>query len=210
MKIGYIRVSAKDQNIERQLKKIRDLQIEDRFIFIDKESGKHFDRPNYQSMKKIIREGDLLHIDSLDRLGRNYDGVIAEWKHITRELKADIIILDNETLFDSRKFKDMGDMGKLMEDQFLSLLSYVAEQERNKIKQRQAEGIAEAKRKGQKFGRPVVKLETLSKEQQKILKDNYDRWKSEEIKGVEFSEMLNLKKTSFYKIMKEYENTLSK
>ncbi|EEK97289.1 DNA integration/recombination/inversion protein [Bacillus cereus BDRD-ST26] len=210
MKIGYIRVSAKDQNVERQLKKIRDLQIEDRFIFIDKESGKHFDRPNYQSMKKIIREGDLLHIDSLDRLGRNYDGVIAEWKHITRELKADIIILDNETLFDSRKFKDMGDMGKLMEDQFLSLLSYVAEQERNKIKQRQAEGIAEAKRKGQKFGRPVVKLETLSKEQQKILKDNYDRWKSEEIKGVEFSEMLNLKKTSFYKIMKEYENTLSK
>ncbi|MED3219428.1 recombinase family protein, partial [Bacillus thuringiensis] len=125
MKIGYIRVSAKDQNIERQLKKMRDLQIEDRFIFIDKESGKHFDRPNYQSMKKIIREGDLLHIDSLDRLGRNYDGVIAEWKHITRELKADIIILDNETLFDSRKFKDMGDMGKLMEDQFLSLLSYV-------------------------------------------------------------------------------------
>ncbi|MDA2113644.1 recombinase family protein, partial [Bacillus cereus] len=129
---------------------------------------------------------------------------------ITRELKADIIILDNETLFDSRKFKDMGDMGKLMEDQFLSLLSYVAEQERNKIKQRQAEGIAAAKSRGMKFGRPVVKLETLSKEQQKILKDNYDRWKSEEIKGVEFSEMLNLKKTSFYKIMKEYENTLSK
>ncbi|MEB9844984.1 recombinase family protein [Bacillus cereus] len=210
MNIGYIRVSAKDQNIERQLKKMKDLQIEDRFIFIDKESGKNFERPSYQSMKKIIREGDLLHIDSLDRLGRNYDGVITEWKYITRELKADIVVLDNETLFDSRKFKDMGDMGKLMEDQFLSLLSYVAEQERNKIKQRQAEGIAEAKRKGQKFGRPVIKLETLSKEQQKILKDNYDRWKSEEIKGVEFSEMLNLKKTSFYKIMKEYENTLSK
>ncbi|MEI4651687.1 recombinase family protein [Bacillus cereus] len=210
MNIGYIRVSAKDQNIQRQLKKMKDLQIEDRFIFIDKESGKHFDRPSYQSMKKIIREGDLLHIDSLDRLGRNYDGIIAEWKYITRELKADIVVLDNETLFDSRKFKDMGDMGKLMEDQFLSLLSYVAEQERNKIKQRQAEGIAEAKRKGQRFGRPVIKLETLSKEQQKILKDNYDRWKNEEIKGVEFSKMLNLKKTSFYKIMKEYENALLK
>ncbi|PGU74452.1 recombinase, partial [Bacillus cereus] len=120
MNIGYIRVSAKDQNIERQLKKMKDLQIEDRFIFIDKESGKHFDRPSYQSMKKIIREGDLLHIDSLDRLGRNYDGIITEWKYITRELKADIVVLDNETLFDSRKFKDMGDMGKLMEDQFLS------------------------------------------------------------------------------------------
>ncbi|PGK02531.1 recombinase, partial [Bacillus cereus] len=96
-------------------------------------------------MKEIIREGDLVYIDSLDRLGRNYNGVITEWKFITRELKADIVVLDNETLFDSRKFKGMGDMGKLMEDQFLSLLSYVAEQERNKIRQRQAEGIAAAK-----------------------------------------------------------------
>lgn len=210
MNIGYIRISAKDQNIARQLKKMKDLQIEDRFIFVDKESGKHFDRPSYQSMKKIIREGDLVFLDSLDRLGRNYDGIITEWKYITRELKADIVVLENETLFDSRKFKGMGDMGKLMEDQFLSLLSYVAEQERKKIKKRQAEGITEAKRRGQKFGRPVIKLETLSNDQQKILKENYDRWKSEEIKGVEFSEMLNLKKTSFYKIMKEYENTLSK
>ncbi|MEI5915469.1 recombinase family protein [Bacillus albus] len=208
MNIGYIRVSTKEQNIERQLKKMKELQIEDRFIFIDKETGKHFNRPNYKAMREIIREGDLLHLDSLDRLGRDYDGVIREWKYITRELKADILVLDNETLFDSRKFKSMGDMGKLMEDQFLSLLSYVAEQEKKKTEKRQAEGIAAAKERGVKFGRPVIKLETLSKEQQKILKDNYDRWKSEEIKGVEFSEMLNLKKTSFYKIMKEYENTL--
>jgi DNA invertase Pin-like site-specific DNA recombinase len=186
---------------------MKDLQIEDRFIFIDKESGKHFDRPSYQSMKKIIREGDLVFLDSLDRLGRNYDGIITEWKYITRELKADIVVLENETLFDSRKFKGMGDLGKLMEDQFLSLLSYVAEQERKKIKKRQAEGIAEAKKKGMKFGRPVIKLETLSKEQQNVLKDNYDRWKREEIKGVEFSEMLGLKKTSFYKIVKEYQES---
>ncbi|WP_242322101.1 recombinase family protein, partial [Bacillus cereus group sp. BfR-BA-01393] len=117
MNIGYIRVSSKDQNIERQFKKMKDLQIEERFIFIDRESGKNFDRPNFKAMKEIIREGDLVYIDSLDRLGRNYDGVIAEWKFITRELKADIVVLDNETLFDSRKFKDMGDMGKLMEDQ---------------------------------------------------------------------------------------------
>ncbi|PHB31525.1 recombinase [Bacillus toyonensis] len=210
MNIGYIRVSTKEQNIERQLKKMKELQIEDRFIFIDKETGKHFNRPNYKAMREIIREGDLLHLDSLDRLGRDYDGVIREWKYITRELKADILVLDNETLFDSRKFKSMGDMGKLMEDQFLSLLSYVAEQEKKKTEKRQAEGIAAAKERGVKFGRPVIKLETLSKEQQKILKDNYDRWKSEEIKGVEFSKMLNLKKTSFYKIIKEYENTLSK
>ncbi|PEC71893.1 recombinase [Bacillus thuringiensis] len=207
MNIGYIRVSTKEQNIERQLKKMKELQIEDRFIFIDKETGKHFNRPNYKAMREIIREGDLLHLDSLDRLGRDYDGVIREWKYITRELKADILVLDNETLFDSRKFKSMGDMGKLMEDQFLSLLSYVAEQEKKKTEKRQAEGIAAAKERGVKFGRPVIKLGTLSKEQQKILKDNYDRWKREEIKGVEFSEMLNLKKTSFYKIIKEYENT---
>ncbi|WP_242322124.1 recombinase family protein [Bacillus cereus group sp. BfR-BA-01393] len=206
MNIGYIRVSAKDQNIERQLKKMKDLQIEDRFIFIDKESGKNFDRPNFKAMKEIIREGDLVYIDSLDRLGRNYDGVIAEWKCITRELKADIVVLDNETLFDSRKFKDMGDMGKLMEDQFLSLLSYVAEQERNKIRQRQAEGIAAAKERGQKLGRPTLELKTLSKEQRKTIEENYSNWKDKVITGVEFMNMIGLKKTNFYKIIKEYEN----
>ncbi|MEB1789827.1 recombinase family protein [Acinetobacter baumannii] len=206
MNIGYIRVSSKDQNIERQLNKMNDLHIEERFIFIDKESGKNFNRPNYQAMKEIIREGDLVYIDSLDRLGRTYEGVIKEWKHITRELNADIVVLENPTLFDSRKFKSMGDMGKLMEDQFLSLLSYVAEQERNKIRQRQAEGIAAAKQRGQKLGRPTVELKTLTKEQHKILKENYDRWDSKEITGVQFAKMLELKKNSFYNIIKEYEN----
>ncbi|ENL4423734.1 MULTISPECIES: recombinase family protein [Bacillus cereus group] len=206
MNIGYIRVSSKDQNIERQFKKMKDLQIEERFIFIDRESGKNFDRPNFKAMKEIIREGDLVYIDSLDRLGRNYDGVIAEWKFITRELKADIVVLDNETLFDSRKFKDMGDMGKLMEDQFLSLLSYVAEQERNKIRQRQAEGIAAAKERGQKLGRPTLELKTLSKEQRKTIEENYSNWKDKVITGVEFMNMIGLKKTNFYKIIKEYEN----
>jgi DNA invertase Pin-like site-specific DNA recombinase len=85
------------------------------------------------------REGDLLYLDALDRLGRDYDGIIQEWKYITRVLNADIVVLENEVLFDSRKFRSMGDLGKLMEDQFLSLLSYVAEQERKKNKQRQAE-----------------------------------------------------------------------
>ncbi|PHA21808.1 recombinase [Bacillus cereus] len=208
MNIGYIRVSSKGQNIERQLKKMKDLQIEERFIFIDRESGKNFDRPNFKAMKEIIREGDLVYIDSLDRLGRNYNGVITEWKFITRELKADIVVLDNETLFDSRKFKGMGDMGKLMEDQFLSLLSYVAEQERNKIRQRQAEGIAAAKERGQKLGRPTLELKTLSKEQRKTIEENHSNWKNKVITGVEFMDMIGLKKTNFYKIMKEYENTL--
>lgn len=206
MNIGYIRVSSKDQNIQRQLNKMNNLQIEERFIFVDEESGKDFDRPQYQAMRKIVREGDLVFIDSLDRLGRTYEGVITEWKYITRELNADIVVLENETLFDSRKFKSMGDMGKLMEDQFLSLLSYVAEQERKKIKQRQAEGIEAAKQRGQKLGRPVIELKTLSKEQKKILEDNYEKWTNKIITGVEFANMLELKKNTFYKIIKEYEN----
>ena len=93
-------------------------------------------------MKDAISAGDLIYMDALDRLGRNYEGIIAEWKCITRDLNADIIILENGSLFESRKFEAMGDMGKLMEDQFLSLLAYVAEQERTKIHTRQAEGIA--------------------------------------------------------------------
>jgi DNA invertase Pin-like site-specific DNA recombinase len=205
MKIGYVRVSSQDQNIDRQLQKMIDLGIEERFIFIDRQSGKDFNRPNYEAMKQVIREGDLVYVDALDRLGRDYNGIIQEWKHITRELNADIVVLENESLFDSRKFKAMGDIGKLMEDQFLSLLAYVAEQERKKIRQRQAEGIALAKAKGKKLGRPAINLQTISKEQRQTLENNYHRWKNKEITGVEFMKMLGLKKNTFYKIMKEYE-----
>jgi DNA invertase Pin-like site-specific DNA recombinase len=203
-RIAYIRVSSKDQNIERQYKKMLEIGVEERFIFIDKQTGINFERPEYQLMKRFIRAGDLVYIDSLDRLGRNYEGIISEWKCITRELEADIVILDNQSLFDSRKFKEMGDMGRLMEDQFLSLLSYVAEQERKKIKQRQAEGIAIAKEKGI-LGRPKITYEILSKEQKSIIIANYERWKKKEITAVKFYEMLNLKKNSFYKIIKEFE-----
>jgi len=205
MNIGYIRVSTTGQNIDRQLLKMKELGIEDRFIFIDKQSGKDFEREQYQAMKRIIREGDLLYVDALDRLGRDYEGIIKEWKQITREMQADIIVLENETLFDSRKFKSMGDMGKLMEDQFLSLLSYVADQERKKIRQRQAEGIAVAKEKGKHLGRPKMNLDALSKEQRKVLDQFYPCWKNAEITAVEFMSKLNLKKNTFYKIVNEYE-----
>lgn len=178
VKLGYVRVSTKDQNTERQLKKMIDLGIEDRYIFVDKQSGKDFNRPQYQALRLVIREGDLLYLDALDRLGRDYDGIITEWKFITREINADIIVFENEALFDSRKFKSMGDMGKLMEDQFLSLLAYVGEQERKKIKQRQAEGIAVAKENGKHLGRPKVTLVTLGKEQRKQLETLYPQWKA--------------------------------
>lgn len=201
---GYIRVSTKDQNEQRQLHKIMERGVEARRIFVDKASGRHFDRPQYQLLRKILSTGDIVYIDALDRMGRNYDEVISEWKYITRELQANIIVLENETLFDSRKFREIGDMGRLMEDQFLSLLSYVADQERKKIHQRQAEGIAVAKSQGKHLGRPQLTLATLSPKQLHIIEATYLKWKNREITGVKFMELLGLKKNSFYKIMKEY------
>lgn len=203
---GYIRVSSKDQNEARQFNKMKDKGIPVSNIFMDKMSGKDFDRPQYKILRDVaLREGDIFYIDALDRLGRNYDAVISEWKYITRELKGDIVILENETLFDSRKFKEMGDMGKLMEDQFLSLLSYVADQERKKIKQRQAEGIAEAKKVGKHLGRPSITYNALSKEKRETIDTYYDEWKKGNITAVSFMKMLKLTKSTFYKIIKEYE-----
>lgn len=138
---GYIRVSTKDQNEQRQLHKMMERGVEARRIFVDKASGRHFDCPQYQLLRKILSTGDIVYIDALDRMGRNYDEVISEWKYITRELQANIVVLENETLFDSRKFREMGDMGRLMEDQFLSLLSYVADQERKKFIRDKRKGL---------------------------------------------------------------------
>ncbi|MFT9494597.1 MULTISPECIES: recombinase family protein [Bacillota] len=209
-KLGYVRVSFKDQNEERQVLKMKELGIEDRFIFIDKMSGSNFDRPQYQLMKRFIHEGDLIYIDALDRLGRTYDGIIEEWKEITRQLKADIVILENAELFDSRKFKSMGDMGKMLEDQFLSLLAYAAEQERKKIRQRQAEGLAIAKAKGKKLGRPSINYDDLTREQKYLVERNYERWKNGVITGVSFMDLLGLKKNTFYKVIKQYESNIKK
>ncbi|HDR5272590.1 MULTISPECIES: recombinase family protein [Bacillus cereus group] len=202
---GYIRVSTKDQNEQRQLHKMMERGVEARRIFLDKASGRNFDRPQYQLLRKILSQDDIVYIDALDRMGRNYDEVISEWKYITRKLQADIVVLENETLFDSRKFREMGDMGRLMEDQFLSLLSYVADQERKKIRQRQAEGIAVAKSQGKHLGRPQFNLSTLNPKQLQIIEETYPKWKNREITGVQFMELIELKKNTFYKIMKEYE-----
>ena len=201
---AYIRVSTKEQNVDRQLISMRALGIDERDIFIDKASGKNFERPQYQALKIHLRAGDLVYLDALDRLGRNYDEIKKEWQDITRNINADIVILENKELFDSRKFKTMGDMGKLMEDQLLSLLAYVAEQERKKTLVRQREGIAAAKAQGKHLGRPQLNLQTLSKHQRAILEQNYVSWQNKEITAVEFMRMLDLKKNSFYKIMKEY------
>lgn len=206
---GYIRVSSKDQNEQRQLHKMLERGIEARRIFVDRASGKNFERPQYQLLRKVLNERDIIYMDALDRLGRNYDEVIAEWKYITRELKANIVVLENESLFDSRKFREMGDMGQLMEDQFLSLLSYVADQERKKIRQRQAEGIEVAKSQGKHLGRPQMNLSNLSKKQLQIIEENHLKWRNGDITGVMFMDMLELKKNTFYKIMKEYKEANS-
>ncbi|WP_433947042.1 recombinase family protein [Paenibacillus sp. SN-8-1] len=198
MKLAYGRVSAKDQNETRQLIKFRELGVEERFIFVDKLSGKDFNRPQYQVMRQMIREGDLVYIDALDRLGRDYDGIIKEWKYITRELNADIICLDNETLFNSQSFRVMGDFGKVMEDQFLSLLAYVAEQERKKNRQRQAEGIEVAKAEGVKFGRPKIVIDG-------DFTQVYQEWKLGAITATAAMQKLNMKHRTFYRRVKEYE-----
>lgn len=156
MNVGYIRVSTVQQNEERQIKTMKDLGIEDRFIFIDKSTGKDFDREQYQAMKLVLREGDTLYVDSLDRLGRNYDLIKEEWHYITKILKCDIICLDKKDVFNSKKFREMGDIGKVMEDMMLSMLSYVAEQELIKNHERQAQGIAIAKANGKYLGRKPI------------------------------------------------------
>ncbi|HDX9707927.1 TPA: recombinase family protein [Bacillus thuringiensis] len=160
---GYIRVSTKDQNEQRQLHKMMERGVEARRIFVDKASGRRFDRPQYQLLRKILSTGDIVYIDALDRMGR------------------------------------------LMEDQFLSLLSYVVDQERKKIHQRQAEGIAVAKSQGKHLGRPQLNLSTLRTKQLLIIEETYPKWKNREITGVKFMELLELKKNTFYKIVKEYE-----
>ena len=200
MILGYVRVSSKDQNEERQVAKMHELGIKDNDIFIDKQSGKDFNREAYQRMKTYIREGDLIYVDALDRLGRDYDGIIREWKYITRELNADIICLDKADVFDSRKFKSMGDIGKLQEDLFLSLLSYVAEQERKKIRQRQAEGIAIAKAQGKQLGRPKYNID-------KAFIDVYLKWKDKQITAVKAMELLGMKRNTFYRRVEEYEGS---
>ena len=201
MKIGYIRVSDKKQNPDRQIEKMLVIGIEERFIFVDRQSGKDFARPSYQSMKQVLREGDLLYLDALDRLGRDYDGIIEEWKDMTRNIGVDIVVLEQESLFDSRRFREMGELGKLMEDQFLSLLSYVAEQERNKIRTRQREGINIAQRKGVRFGRPRIKIT-------EAFKEIVAQWRKGEITAKEAMRLSNMRPSTFYRRIEELKEEL--
>ena len=190
---GYVRVSSKEQNEDRQLIAFKDFGIDERDIYIDKQSGKDFNREQYNILKHILRENDVLVIKSIDRLGRNYNMIIDEWKDITKNIKADIVVLDMP-LLDTRNNKDL--LGTFISDLILQILSYVAEQERTFIKQRQKEGIAVAKNNNVKFGRPKI-------EKPQNFDNVVSKWKKNEIKAKEAMELLGLKPNTFYNLVKE-------
>lgn len=148
---AYIRVSTKDQNERRQIIALKPYSIKKQNIYIDKQSGKDFDRPQYQKLLKKLKKDDLLYIKSIDRLGRNYSEILEQWRILTKQIGIDIVVIDMP-LLDTRRGKDL--MGTFLSDIVLQILSFVSENERSNIKQRQAEGIAAAKAKGIRFGRP--------------------------------------------------------
>lgn len=152
----YIRVSSKDQNLARQLEDLKHLDIPEENVFIDKQSGKDFNRPSYQKLIETIQEGDIIYFHSIDRMGRNYDDILKQWQYITKEIKADIIILDMPLLDTTTRGEDL--TGRLIADIVLQLLSYVAQRERENIRQRQAEGIAIAQAQG-KFKKKDIDMD---------------------------------------------------
>lgn len=191
---GYIRVSTKNQNIDRQYEEIKKLNIDDKYIYIDKESGKDFDRTNYQRLIKRIKKDDLLIIKSIDRLGRNYEMIIEEWAKITKVIEADIKVLDMP-LLDTR-IEGNNLVGKFISDIVLQVLSFVAENERDNIRQRQAEGIRIAKEKGVKFGRPKV---VTSPNTNEIL----DKYIKHEITNNEAASIIGVSRGTFFRLVKE-------
>ena len=168
---GYIRVSTREQNEERQLIALREMSVPEKNIYMDKQSGKDFNRPQYKKLVKKLKPGDLLYIKSIDRLGRNYEEIQNQWRILTKDKGIDIVVLDMP-LLDTRRGKDL--MGTFLSDIVLQVLSFVAENERSNIRQRQAEGIAAAKAKGIRFGRPPLPLP-------ENFHENYQKWKSGEI-----------------------------
>ena len=196
-KYGYARVSSKDQNEDRQIQALLDEGIIKDRIFIDKQSGKDFDnRQEYQTLKRMLKDSpnSLLVILSIDRLGRNYKEILQEWQELTTDYKADIKVIDMP-LLDTTQYKDL--LGTFISDLILQVLSFVAEQERKNIRTRQEQGIKVAKEKGVKFGRPAFVLPNNFKEE-------FIKWKSGEQTAVQTMKNTNIKKATFYKIVKDY------
>jgi len=191
---AYCRVSSIDQNESRQIDAMAELKIPQDNIFVDKQSGKDFMRPKWREMTEVLNEGDLLYVHSIDRLGRNYDDILNWWRVLTKEMGVDIIVLDMP-LLNTQTHKDL--LGTLIADLVLSLLSYVANAERDNIKKRQAEGIKSAMARGVKFGRPIKKAPEDFGELVKL-------WEKKEISFDEILEITGLKHTSFYSRLREH------
>lgn len=187
---AYIRVSTKDQKTDRQLDSMRRLNIPAKNIFVDKQSGKDFDRPRYRRLMKRVKAEDVIYVKSIDRLGRNYSEILQQWAFITREKKADIVVLDMP-LLDTRQ-KDGDLMGVFIADLVLQILSYVAQTERDFIKKRQAEGIAAAKERGVKFGAKEIDMPPEF-EQVK------EKWEKGEISLTAGGRLLGVSRSTFYR-----------
>ena len=192
---GYARVSSTDQNEDRQLIALHQAGVDDKFIYIDKQSGKDFNRPQYQKLLRKLKAGDLLYIKSIDRLGRNYEEIQVQWRILTKEKGVDICVIDMP-LLDTRRGKDL--VGTFLSDIVLQVLSFVAENERNNIRQRQAEGIAAARARGVHLGRPVKEAPA-----------DFDRivkaWEKKEITMAEAMQMTSMSETTFYRRRREME-----
>lgn len=191
---GYIRVSSKDQNEDRQVLALQSAGVSPSHFYMDKQSGKDFNRPAYRRLLRRVKKGDVIFIKSIDRLGRNYDEIIDQWRHITKEIHADIVVLDMPLLDTRRRGQDL--TGAFISDMVLQILSYVAETERKNIRERQREGIAAAKARGVVFGR-----------RKKPLPQDFvvvaEKWRKKELTCRQALEILQIGRTYFYKNIKE-------
>lgn len=193
---GYIRVSSRDQNEERQTIALKEVGVSECDIYSDKRSGKDFDRPQYKKLLRKLKKDDLLYIKSIDRLGRNYEEIQWQWRLLTKEKGIDIVVLDMP-LLDTRRGKDL--MGTFLSDIVLQVLSFVAENERTNIRQRQAEGIAAAKAKGVRFGRPPLPLPDSFYEVHKA-------WRGKKMTLKQAAEACNMSVGTFYGKARKFEN----
>ena len=191
--VGYIRVSSMDQNEDRQMIELKKVGVKRENIYMDKQSGKDFNRPEYERMLKKLKKGDLLYVLSIDRLGRNYEEIQNQWRILTKEIGIDICVIDMP-LLDTRNGKDL--MGTFIADLVLQILSFVAQSERENIRKRQEQGIAAAKKRGVRFGRP-----------EKTVPDDFDQivkqWERKTITTDEALLRCNMSKSTFYRRLRE-------
>ena len=192
---GYARVSSKDQHADRQISTLRELGVPEKNIFIDKQSGKDFERPQYKKLLRKLDENAVLFVKSIDRLGRNYDDLVTQWRVITKEKHADIVVSDLP-LLDTRREKNL--LGTFISDLVLGIFSYVAETERHNIKERQREGIAAAKARGVKFGRPAKPLPENFYEIHK-------QWREKKLTMEEAAAACGMPTSTFHDKAKKYE-----